>query len=153
MVEREGQCSTQVEPSSTQENLANGEPIAPTQERVEDPQPHDQVALQEPNSSIRDASHDQDLAQSSSSSNDEAAPSDDQGQPSGQDGDSNDQDDQVIPPRCNEDIEARRRVRVARTMELHEHTLEKVIGDLRGKVSTQRQLASSYLHGGTEESV
>ena len=27
-------------------------------------------------------------------------------QPSGQDGDTNDQDDQVIPPRCNEDIEA-----------------------------------------------
>ena len=58
---------------------------------------------------FRSASQDQDLAHSSSSSNDDATPSDDQGQPTGQDGDSNDQDDQVIPPRCNEDIEARRR--------------------------------------------
>ena len=63
----EGQCSTQVEPSSTQENHANEEPITPTQEQVEDPQPLDQVATQEPNSPICDASHDQDLAQSSSS--------------------------------------------------------------------------------------
>ena len=31
VAEREGQCSIQVEPSSTQENLANKEPIAPTQ--------------------------------------------------------------------------------------------------------------------------
>ena len=131
LADREGQCSTQVEPSSTQENLANEEPIAPTQKQVEDPQPLDQVAMQEPISPTRDASHDQDFAQSSSSSNGEAAPSDDQGHPSGQDGDSNDQDDQVIPPRCNEDIEARRQARVARTMELREHFLEKVIGEDR----------------------
>ena len=89
MADREGQCSTQVEPSSTQENLANEEPIAPTQEQVEDPQPLDQVAMQEPNSPIRDASHDQDLAQSSSSSNVEAVPFDDQGHLSGQDRDTN----------------------------------------------------------------
>ena len=31
VADREGQCSTQVDPSSTQENLANEEPIAPTQ--------------------------------------------------------------------------------------------------------------------------
>ena len=116
-------------------NLANEEPIAPTQEQVEDPQPLDQFAMQEPNSPTRDASHDQDLAQSSSSSNDEATPSDDQGKPSGQDGDSNDQDDQVIPPRCNEDIETRRQARVARIMERREHFLDKVIGDVRSKVS------------------
>ena len=60
--------------------------------------------MQEPNSPICDASHDQDLAQSSSSSNVEAVPIDDQGQLSGQDGDTNDQDDQVIPPRCNKDM-------------------------------------------------
>ena len=84
--------------------------------------------MQEPNSPIRDASHDQDLAQSSTSSNVEAAPSNDQGQPSGQDEDTNDQDDKVIHSRCNEDIKARHRARVARTMELREHFLEKVIG-------------------------
>ena len=37
----------------------------------------------------------------------EVIPNDDQGQHSGQDGDPNDQDDQVISPRSNEDIEAR----------------------------------------------
>ena len=63
-----------------------------------------------------------------------------------QDVDSNDRDHQVIPPRCNEDIEARRRARVARTMERHEHFLEKVIGDVRGKVSTRRQLANFSDH-------
>ena len=63
--------------------------------------------MQDPNSPIRDASHDQDLAQSSSSSNVEAVPIDDQGQLFSQEGDTNDQDDQVILPRCNEDIEAR----------------------------------------------
>ena len=71
----------------------------------------------------------QDLGPSTSSDNDDMH-FEDQGQLTGQDGDSNDQDDQVIPPRCNEDIEARRRARVARTMELHEHFLEKVIGDV-----------------------
>ena len=54
-----------------------------------------------------------------------------QGQLAGQDGDSNDQDDQVIPPRSNEDIEARHQARVARTMERREHFLDKVIGDVR----------------------
>ena len=97
----------------------------------------------EPNSPIHDASHDQDLAQSSSSSNIEAVPIDDQGQLSGQDGDSNDQE---ILPRSNEDIEARRKARVARTMEIREHTLDKGIGDLRGKVSTRRQLANFSDH-------
>ena len=52
----------------------------------------------------------------------------------------------MIPPRCNEDIEARRQARVARTLELLDHTLEKVIGDVRGKVSTRRQLANFSDH-------
>ena len=38
VADREGQYSTQVEPSSTQENQANEEPIATTQVQVEDPQ-------------------------------------------------------------------------------------------------------------------
>jgi hypothetical protein len=61
---------------------------------------------------------------------------DDQGQVDGQDGDQNDQDDQVIPQRSNKEIEARRKRRVERNLELRGHTLERVIGDLRGKVST-----------------
>jgi hypothetical protein len=39
-----------------------------------------------------------------------------QGQVDGQDGDQNDQDDQVIPPRSNEEIEAHRKRRVERNL-------------------------------------
>ena len=60
---------------------------------------------------------------------------DDQGQHSGQDGDSNDQDDQVIPPRSNRDIEARRKARVKRDLEIKSHKLEAIIGDLNRKVT------------------
>ena len=86
-----------------------------------------------------------DLGPSTSYNNDDML-SEDQGQLTGQDGDSNDQDDQVIPPRCNEDIEARRRARVERTLAGHDHLLEKVIGDVRSKVSTRRQLANFSDH-------
>jgi hypothetical protein len=71
---------------------------------------------------------------------------DDQGQVNGQDGDQNDQDDQVIPQRSNEEIEAHRKRRVERNLELSGHTLERVIGDLRGKVSTRSQLAKFSNH-------
>jgi hypothetical protein len=71
---------------------------------------------------------------------------DDQGQVDGQDGDQNDQDDQVIPQRSNEEIEARHKRRVERNLELRGHTLERVIGDLRGKVSTRSQLAKFSNH-------
>jgi hypothetical protein len=68
---------------------------------------------------------------------------DDQGQVDGQDGDQN---DQVIPQSSNEEIEARCKRRVERNLELIGHTLERVIGDLRGKVSTQSQLAKFSNH-------
>jgi hypothetical protein len=71
---------------------------------------------------------------------------DDQGQVDGQDGDQNDQDDQVIPQRSNEEIEARHKRRVERNLELSGHTLERVIGDLRGNVSTRGQLAKFSNH-------
>jgi hypothetical protein len=71
---------------------------------------------------------------------------DDQGQVDGQDGDQNYHDDQVIPQRSNEDIEARRKRRVERNLELIGHTLEKVIGDLRGNVTTLDQLAKFSNH-------
>jgi hypothetical protein len=71
---------------------------------------------------------------------------DDQGQVDGQDRDQNDQDDQVIPPRSNEEIKARRKRRVERDLELKGHTLERVIRDLRSNVSTRRQLAQFSNH-------
>ena len=102
VADREELCSTQVEPSSSQDNQAKKANDAPTQEQAQDPPIVDQVALQEPSSSSRDASQDQGQDQPSIPQVEDSHV--DQGQPTGQDGDSNDQDDQVIPPRNNEEI-------------------------------------------------
>ncbi|KAK1614438.1 hypothetical protein QYE76_019955 [Lolium multiflorum] len=67
----------------------------------------------------------------------------------GQDGDPNDQVDQVTPPRprkTKEEIEARRLARRERNLELRGHTHDKVLGDVRAKVSTRRQLANFSHH-------
>ncbi|KAK1680347.1 hypothetical protein QYE76_041195 [Lolium multiflorum] len=67
----------------------------------------------------------------------------------GQDGDPNDQVDQVTPPRpkrTKEEIEARRLARRDRTLEIRGHTHDKVLGDVRAKVSTRRQLANFSNH-------
>ena len=139
--------ATQVEPSSSQDNQAKKANDAPTQEQAQDPPIVDQVALQEPSSPIVVASQDQDQDQDqSSSSHDEAIPNDDQGQHSGQDGDPNDQDDQVIPPRSNEDIEARRKARVAKALKNIDTSLDKVAENLSRKRTTRSQLASFSEH-------
>ena len=72
--------------------------------------------------------------------------SDDQGQLIGQDEDENSGDDQVATQESIEQAETRRKARVARTMEIREHTLDKVLGDVRAKVSTRRQLANFSNH-------
>ncbi|KAK1678922.1 hypothetical protein QYE76_039770 [Lolium multiflorum] len=67
----------------------------------------------------------------------------------GQDEDPNDQVDQVTPPRpkrTKEEIEARRLARRDRTLEIRGHTHDKVLGDVRAKVSTRRQLANFSNH-------
>ncbi|KAK1610142.1 hypothetical protein QYE76_033815 [Lolium multiflorum] len=67
----------------------------------------------------------------------------------GQDGDPNDQVDQVTPPRprkTKEEIEARRLARRERNLELRGHTHDKVLGDVRAKVSTRKQLANFSHH-------
>ncbi|KAK1665220.1 hypothetical protein QYE76_053379 [Lolium multiflorum] len=67
----------------------------------------------------------------------------------GQDGDPNDQVDQVIPPSpriTKEEIEARRLARRDRNLEIREHTHDKVLGDVRARVSTRRQLANFSNH-------
>ena len=55
LADQEELCSTQVEPSSSQDNQANGANDAPTQEQAQDPPIIDQVALQEPSSPSQDA--------------------------------------------------------------------------------------------------
>jgi hypothetical protein len=52
----------------------------------------------------------------------------------------------VISQRSNEEIEACHKRRVERNLELRGHTLKRVIGDLRGKVSTRSQLAKFSNH-------
>ena len=129
LADQEELCSTQVEPSSTQEKQANGANYAPTQEQAQDPPIIDQVDMQEPSSPSHDASHDQGQDQPSTSQV-EVIPNDDQGQHSGQDVDTNDQDDQVIPLRSNEDIEARHEARVAKVLKKIDASLDKVAENL-----------------------
>ncbi|KAK1628842.1 hypothetical protein QYE76_003157 [Lolium multiflorum] len=124
---REELCSTTVEPSSSQHQQtpsleAND---APTQEQEENPPSHEQ-----------DQGQDQPRIQ-------------DQPFDICQDGDPNDQVDQVTPPRpkrTKEEIEARRLARRDRTLEIRGHTHDKVLGDVRAKVSTRRQLANFSNH-------
>ncbi|KAK1682994.1 hypothetical protein QYE76_043842 [Lolium multiflorum] len=154
---REGLCSTTVEPSSSQHQQtpsleAN---VAPTQEQEENPHSHVQDQGQD-QSRIHDGSDEfpfdvctspnivQDQAHEVEHSQEiEEAPIE------GQDGDPNDQVDQVTPPRprkTKEEIEARRLARRERTLEICGHTHDKVLGDVRAKVSTRRQLANFSNH-------
>ena len=47
----------------------------------------------------------------------------------------------MIPPRSNEEIEARHIANNARTMEIMQHYLDKFFGDWRSKVTTRGQLS------------
>ncbi|KAK1651987.1 hypothetical protein QYE76_069792 [Lolium multiflorum] len=154
---REELCSTTVEPSSSQHQQtpsieAND---APTQEQEENPPSHVQDQGQD-QPRIHDGSDEypfdicaspnivQDQAHEVEHSQEiEEAPIE------GQDGDPNDQVDQVTPPRprkTKEEIEARRLARRERQLERLEHTHDKVLGDVRAKVSTRRQLANFSNH-------
>ncbi|KAK1661175.1 hypothetical protein QYE76_049334, partial [Lolium multiflorum] len=154
---REELCSTTVEPSSSQHQQtpsieAND---APTQEQEENPPSHVQDQGQD-QPRIHDGSDEypfdicaspnivQDQAHEVEHSQEiEEAPIE------GQDGDPNDQVDQVTPPRprkTKEEIEARRLARRDRILEIRGHTHDKVLGDVRAKVSTRRQLANFSNH-------
>ncbi|KAK1626770.1 hypothetical protein QYE76_001085 [Lolium multiflorum] len=150
---REELCSTTVEPSSSQHQQtpsleAND---APTQEQEENPPSHEQDQGQD-QPRIQDQPFDicaspnivQDQAHE-----DEHSQEIEEAQIEGQDGDPNDQVDQVTPPRpkrTKEEIEARRLARRERTLEIRGHTHDKVLGDVRAKVSTRRQLANFSNH-------
>ncbi|KAK1680542.1 hypothetical protein QYE76_041390 [Lolium multiflorum] len=150
---REELCSTTVEPSSSQHQQtpsleAND---APTQEQEENPPSHEQDQGQD-QPSIQDQPFDictspnivQDQAHE-----DEHSQEIEEAQIEGQDGDPNDQVDQVTPPRpkrTKEEIEARRLARRDRILEIRGHTHDKVLGDVRAKVSTRRQLANFSNH-------
>ncbi|KAK1574708.1 hypothetical protein QYE76_018490 [Lolium multiflorum] len=154
---REGLCSTTVEPSSSQHQQtpsleAND---APTQEQEENPPSHVQDQGQD-QPRIHDGSDEFpfDVCTSPNIVQDQAHEVEhsqeiEEAQIEGQDGDPNDQVDQVTPPRprkTKEEIEARRLARRDRTLEIRGHTHDKVLGDVRAKVSTRRQLANFSNH-------
>ncbi|KAK1653556.1 hypothetical protein QYE76_071361 [Lolium multiflorum] len=150
---REGLCSTTVEPSSSQHQQtpsleAND---APTQEQEENPPSHVQDQGKD-QSMIHDGSDEYpfDVCTSPKNVQDQAHEVEhsqeiEEAQIEGQDKDPNDQVDQVIPPwprRTKEEIEARRLARRDRNLEILGHTHDKVLSDVRGRVSTRRQLAN-----------
>ncbi|KAK1619838.1 hypothetical protein QYE76_025355 [Lolium multiflorum] len=133
---REGLCSTTVEPSSSQHQQTPSSEAndAPTQEQEENPPSHVQDQGQDQPNQAHEVEHSQEIEEA---------------QIEGQDGDPNDQVDQVTPPRprkTKEEIEARRLARRDRILEIRGHTHDKVLGDVRAKVSTRRQLANFSNH-------
>ena len=66
--------------------------------------------------------------------NEENDTGDDQGQVDGQDEDRNDEEG---PPRNNTEIHARRKARKERMLELRDHSLQNVVGNLRKGISTR----------------
>ncbi|KAK1607359.1 hypothetical protein QYE76_031032 [Lolium multiflorum] len=137
---REGLCSTTVEPSSSQHQQTPSSEAndAPTQEQEENPPSH-----------VQDQGQDQPRIHDDQAHEDEHSQEIEKAQIEGQDGDPNDQVDQVTPPRprkTKEEIEARRLARRDRILEIRGHTHDKVLGDVRAKVSTRRQLANFSNH-------
>ncbi|KAK1684263.1 hypothetical protein QYE76_045111 [Lolium multiflorum] len=158
---REELCSTTVEPSSSQhqQTLPSEANDAPTQEQEQDPSSYvqDQGQDQGQDQPIIHNGSNEDPINSCPSPNivqDQAHEIEqpqaiEEAQVQGQDGDPNDQVDQVTPPRprrTKEEIEARRLARRERTLEIRGHTHDKVLGDVRAKVSTRRQLANFSNH-------
>ncbi|KAK1678905.1 hypothetical protein QYE76_039753 [Lolium multiflorum] len=141
-------CPSSSQHQQTPSSEAND---APTQEQEENPPSHvqdqgqDQPSIQDqpfdictsPNI-VQDQAHEVEHSQEI-----------EEAQIEGQDGDPNDQVDQVTPPRprkTKEEIEARRLARRDRILEIRGHTHDKVLGDVRAKVSTRRQLANFSNH-------
>ncbi|KAK1614127.1 hypothetical protein QYE76_019644 [Lolium multiflorum] len=143
-----------VEPSSSQHQQtpsleAND---APTQEQEENPPSHVQDQGQD-QSRIHDGSDEFpfDVCTSPNIVQDQAhgvehSQEIEEAQIEGQDGDPNDQVTPPRPRRTKEEIEARRLARRERTLEILGHTHDKVLGDVRAKVSTRRQLANFSNH-------
>jgi hypothetical protein len=159
---REGLCSTQVEPSSSQAQQAPNlvDNVTPTEEQAQDPPSHEQDQGQDPPNDDGEAPSDVQHQGQDQPNDDAATPSDvqdpprddeqtqeiEQAQVDGQDGDPNSQDDQVMPQSSFEEIEARRKERVEKTLIRRGHTLDQVVGDLRKQMTTRRQLSNFSDH-------
>jgi hypothetical protein len=136
-----------VEPSSTQVQQASPKEAsnAPTEQQEKNLHEEEEGAPPSIPDIPTASNSSQDQDQPTHEVNDDVV-NDDQGQSDGQDGDKNDQDYQVIPQISNEEIKAHCKRRIERSFERSGHTLERVIGDLRGNVSTRSQLAKFSNH-------
>jgi hypothetical protein len=168
-VDQQGSSSSQVVTTPTQETpIDNTVPNTPSQEEAQDSTaapgisggPENPVQTGVGNSGGSEfpvhepgISGPADIPGGSSQGQDQPSPSPmdttpmvDQGHQISQGGDMNDQDDQAIPPTTRREIEIRRLNRVGTSQELRALSLDKVLGDVRSKVSTRRQLASFSEH-------
>ncbi|KAK1606006.1 hypothetical protein QYE76_029679 [Lolium multiflorum] len=155
MASQEGLCYTIVEPSFSQHHQAPTVEAndAPAQEQAQDP-PSSEQDQGEDQSRNDDDEYPFDICYSPNDVQDQAHDVEktqdiEQAQVDGQDGDPNDQVDQVIPPstrRTKEEIEAHHLTRRDTNLEIHEHTHEKDLSDVRGTMSTRRQLANFSTH-------
>ena len=146
MVDREELCSTQVEPSPSQEQQAPTHEAndAPNQEQAQDPPPSEQDQGQD-QPIIVDVAPSSDVQ--GQAQVDEPTQEVEQAQVDGQDGDQNDQDDQAyVPPRDNSKILARRKARLDYELETKMRAHDKVVGDMDKRMVTRRQLANYSEH-------
>jgi hypothetical protein len=138
LAEGEGQCSTQVEPSSTQVQQAPQHETYQEQER-------DLPSSSSPVDHIDALDNDQDQAQ------DDAIPilahdQDHSGQDEGQNLDDDVSDNQVISQETLEEAQTRRGMRIASRLKAHDHILENIVGSINRGVSTRKQLAQFSAH-------
>ena len=129
VAEGEGQCSTQVEPSPTQDPHAS-------EEQSEGPQPNEQDQGQD---------QPQDGGEPPIDAQGQVLPLEQvQEQEQAQD---DAQDDQVTTPRLTPEEELERRAaKVASKLSTKDHLMTNVLGSLRKGVSTRRQLANYCEH-------
>ena len=158
MAEGEGQCSTQVEPSPTQDphdddhdqdDLPQQEEQVQESASPESPGVNDQSLQGGPESPAAKSGvsggvgatlHDQDLPEHDDASDD------DQGTFDGYDEDDNHGDNQVVTQESLEETQTRREKRAANRLRIRQHILSNVIGDVRRGTSTRRQLAKFSTH-------
>jgi hypothetical protein len=132
LAEGEGQCSTQVEPSSSQAQQAPQGPIDANQRHALDSQPSE---------------HDQDQDQvhggdSSPMGDHGQAQDDEKAQDEGQGEDQDRGDDQGVLQESFEEAQTHRARKVEESLRKGSHTMESVTGSVRRGVSIRRQFAN-----------
>jgi hypothetical protein len=134
LAEGEGLCSTQVEPSLSQDQQAPQGPIDSNQIQALYPHPSEQDQDQE------------DDGEPSPMVDQGQAQVDEQAQDEGQGEDQNGGDDQGVSQESFEEAQALPCKESRRTIRKGSHTMESMIGSVRRGVSTRRKLANFSIH-------